>query len=233
MNSTEITRQEIASIIVSCLGDKITIPENERDYVDAIEDFMKSDQDRQDDILKVYIAGIVTGRPDKTFGAWDTATRAEAATMVLRLIDESKRKPAKPIERPEYFLDPEIVVEENPSPGMPVYFYIKINNYKYYTDEYEFKLDFINYPQLNEREQNFGGWHKIVINQWRNYQHLRDNSGRMYTLYNKFYTTRELEKDLKIEPGMEIQFRITVKRGSETRTYERTAIVPNIEFTGY
>jgi len=233
MNSTEITRQEIASIIVSCLGDKITIPENRRDYIDAIEDFMDSSENRHDDILKVYIAGIVTGRPDKTFGAWDTATRAEAATMVLRLIDESKRKPAKPIERPEYFLDPVISIEE-PSPGMPHYFHIYIKNYKYYTDEYEFKIDFINYPQLNEIEQSWmGEWTKIVINQWWSYKHLRDNAGCMYTLNRTWYTTRENKKTFKIEPGMEIQFRITVKRGTETRTYDRTVVVPDIEFIGY
>ncbi|HHV99153.1 MAG TPA: S-layer homology domain-containing protein [Clostridiaceae bacterium] len=230
MNSTEITRQEIASIIVKCLGDEATIPENRRDYVDTIEDFYDSSQERKDDILKAYISGIVTGRPDRTFGAWDTATRAEAATMVLRLIDKTKRKPAKPIERPEYFLDPVIVVENNSEPWMPHYFYIYIKNYKYYTDEYEFKIDFINYPQLNELEQYWGGYFTIVINQWWNYQHLRDNAGCMYTLNRKRYTTREHENTFKIEPGMEIQFRITVKRGSEVRTYDRTAIVPDIDF---
>ncbi|HHV99152.1 MAG TPA: S-layer homology domain-containing protein [Clostridiaceae bacterium] len=230
MNSIAITRQEIASIIVSCLEDEVTIPENDRDYVDAIEDFMHSHQDRHDDILKAYISGIITCRPDKTFGAWDFATRAEAATMVLRLIDKTKRIPGKPIERPEYFLDPVIVVENNSEPWMPHYFYIYIKNYKYFTDEYEFKIDFINYPQLNEREEYWGGYFTIVINQWWSYQHLRNNSGRMYTLYNKGYTTREHEKTLKIEPGTEIQFRITVKRGSEVRTYDRTAIVPDIDF---
>jgi len=230
LNSWKITREEIARMVSRCLGDEVTIPENKRDYIDMIEDFMKSDQKKQDDILKVYISGIVTGRPDRTFGARDTATRAEAATMVLRLIDETKRKPAKPIERPEYFLDPVVVVENNADPWMPHYFYIYIKNYKYYTDEYEFKIDFINYPQLNEREEYWGGYFTIVINQWWSYQHLRDNSGRMYTLYNKGYTTREHEKALKIEPGTEIQFRITVKRGSEVRTYDRTAIVPDIDF---
>ncbi len=230
MNTAQITRQEIASIIVACLGDEITLPENKRDYIDTIDDFFDSHWSRHDDILKAYISGIVTGRPDKTFGAWDYSTRAEAATMVLRLIDRSKRKPAKPIERPEYFLDPVIVVENNTDPGMPHYFYIYIKNYKYYTDEYEFKIDFINYPQLNEREEYWGGYFTIVINQWWSYQHLRDNAGCMYTLYNSRYTTREYEKELKIEPGMEIKFRISVKRGSEIRTYDRTAIVPDVEF---
>jgi hypothetical protein len=224
-----IMRGEIARMIVRCMEEEIEITDRMA-YIDTIEDFVAIYPEHQDYVLKAYISGIVCGHSDGRFGARDTATRAEAAAMILRFIDQSKRIPAKPLVKPDYFLDPEIVVEENTNLALPRYFSIKIKNYKLYSDDYQFKIDFTNYPQLNEIEQNFGGWHKIVINQWWNYTYLRGNSGSIYTLFNDNYTTRENEKTFKIEPGMKIEFTISVKRGSEIRTYNRTAIVPDVKF---
>lgn len=42
-------------------------------------------------ILKTYAAGLITGYPDGTFRPEGTLTRAEAATVIRRLIDESAR----------------------------------------------------------------------------------------------------------------------------------------------
>jgi len=225
-----ITREEIARMIVRCLDEEVKIPENRRDYTDIIEDWYYRTPHMEDYILKAYIAGIVTGHTDGTFGAKNTATRAEAATMILRLIDKSKRIPAKPLVKPDYFLDPEIVVENNSDTAYPIYFNIKIKNYKLYSDDYQFKIEFTNYPQLNVREQYYGGWYTIDITEWWSYKDLRDNSGIMYTLFKNRYTTRKNEETFKIEPGMKIEFTITIKRGSEVRTYKRSAVVPDIEF---
>jgi hypothetical protein len=42
-------------------------------------------------VAQVYTKGIVTGYPDGSFGGNRQATRAEASTMVVRLIENSHR----------------------------------------------------------------------------------------------------------------------------------------------
>jgi len=224
-----IMRGEIARMIIRCLDEEVEITDRDA-YIDTIEDFVAIYPEHQDYVLKAYISGIVAGHSDGRFGARDYATRAEAAAMILRFIDKSKRIPAKPLVKPDYFPDPEIVVENNTDTALPEYLTIKIKNYKLYSDDYQFKIEFTNYPQLNVREQYYGGWYTIDITNWWDYSRLRGNSGIMYTLFNDRYTTRENAKTFKIEPGMKIEFTITVKRGSEVRTYKRSAVVPDIEF---
>jgi hypothetical protein len=43
------------------------------------------------EILKVYAGGLIAGYPDKTFRPAGTLTRAEAATVIWRLMNEDKR----------------------------------------------------------------------------------------------------------------------------------------------
>jgi hypothetical protein len=57
------------------------------------------------DITKAYATGILTGYPDKTFKQEKTLSRAEAAIVIHRLVDDSKR------------VVPGAVVETEPSTG--------------------------------------------------------------------------------------------------------------------
>lgn len=89
-----ITRAEIARMISRVLKDT---PENIEVLKNQITDFNQISREFQNDIAKVYAAGIITGYTDGSFGAEKTATRAEASTMLVRLLNPDKRKVPKVI----------------------------------------------------------------------------------------------------------------------------------------
>ena len=83
-----ITRGEIARIIARAMTD---YPDNLHDYKSLIKDYESIDTTLRDYILKVYAKGIVGGNPDGTFKANNNATRAEAATMIVKYLEPTKR----------------------------------------------------------------------------------------------------------------------------------------------
>jgi hypothetical protein len=60
-------------------------------YTSKITDFASIPESYQPYVAQVYAKGIVTGYPEGSFGGGRQATRAEAATMVVRLIDHIYR----------------------------------------------------------------------------------------------------------------------------------------------
>lgn len=84
----KITRAHMALIISSILGD-VTI-EDYDEIQKGITDITYQ-TDYEYDITKAYAKGILTGYSDDTFRPEKTLTRAEAATVIYRLVDESKR----------------------------------------------------------------------------------------------------------------------------------------------
>jgi S-layer homology domain. len=85
----QITRAHMALIISSILGDvKIG---NYDEIQKGITDITYKTA-YEYDITKAYAMGILTGYTDKTFKPSKTLTRAEAATVIYRLVDESKRE---------------------------------------------------------------------------------------------------------------------------------------------
>lgn len=85
----QITRGDMALIISSILGDmKI---ENYDELQKSIKD-VNYQTKHEYDITKAYAAGILTGYPDSTFRPDLTLSRAESATVIYRLVDESKRE---------------------------------------------------------------------------------------------------------------------------------------------
>ena len=84
----QITRGDMALIISSILGDvKI---ENYDEIQKEITDITYQTK-HEYDITKAYATGILTGYTDNTFRPEKTLTRAESATVIFRLVDESKR----------------------------------------------------------------------------------------------------------------------------------------------
>jgi len=83
-----ITRAEITLMISSArpnlkpYSDTSTMPFN---------DISDLDSKYAEATLKVYMAGIITGYPDSTFRPNALATRAEAATLLMRMHDSSRR----------------------------------------------------------------------------------------------------------------------------------------------
>ncbi len=96
----KITRAHMALIISSILGDV---------KIDGYDEIQKGitdityETEYEYDITKAYATGILTGYTDSTFKPDKTLSRAEAATVIYRLVDESKRilPGAKPVIKPE------------------------------------------------------------------------------------------------------------------------------------
>lgn len=86
--NNQITRSHMALIISSILGG------TKIDNYDKLQSSLKdvnSDTKYDYDIIKAYATGIITGYEDSTFKPEKTLTRAESATVIYRLIDQSKR----------------------------------------------------------------------------------------------------------------------------------------------
>jgi len=96
-----ISRYEMARIISNTLSYKgETIPTNISEYKTLISDFNKIPTKLQGEtnvkslsecVLESYVKGIVTGYPNGSFQGIQTLTRAEASTVIIRVLDESKR----------------------------------------------------------------------------------------------------------------------------------------------
>lgn len=84
----EIPRSDMALIISSILGDMDI--QNYDEIQKGIKDVTYSTE-HEYDITKSYAVGILTGYTDHTFRPDQTLSRAESATVINRLADESKR----------------------------------------------------------------------------------------------------------------------------------------------
>ncbi|QIB69322.1 S-layer homology domain-containing protein [Aminipila butyrica] len=83
-----IPRSDMALITSSILGDiKIENYDKLENSLTDVNSTVKNDYD----IIKSYASGIITGYEDNTFKPENTLTRAESATVIYRLTDESKR----------------------------------------------------------------------------------------------------------------------------------------------
>ena len=89
-----INRQEMAKIMAR--GAQFVLKEAQEDktstFTSKITDYNATPEAYRPYVAQVYAKGIVTGYPDGSFGGSKQATRAEAATMVVRLIDPVYRE---------------------------------------------------------------------------------------------------------------------------------------------
>lgn len=88
LNST-ITRGQMARMISRAMSETFT---DLSDYEKQITDVTTIPADQKDPVIKMYRAGIITGYPDGSFKAKNTATRAEASTLLMRFLDKSLRQ---------------------------------------------------------------------------------------------------------------------------------------------
>lgn len=98
----QITRGEMAKITVRALDEDYR--EDLDKYSVLIKDFKDFTAEEADYILKIYSKGIVSGCPDGTYKPAESATRATAAMIILKILDTSLRN--KPI------IEEEVVEEE-------------------------------------------------------------------------------------------------------------------------
>lgn len=86
-------RQNMAKV-VSRTMDKIfheNIVENTEEYTDRITDWEDTCSVCKPDVAQAYAKGVIAGMPDGSFAGRSFATRAEAITMIVRLIDKDYR----------------------------------------------------------------------------------------------------------------------------------------------
>lgn len=82
---TKITREEMASMVSKAAAYKnVTVPEQQ---LAVMSDFESIAEWAQDDVNNAVILGIISGFEDGTFRPKETATRAQAATMLSMLYD--------------------------------------------------------------------------------------------------------------------------------------------------
>lgn len=93
-----ITRNEMAKMTANALDYLGESHVSDRNlFRSQIKDFDKISKEYQDYVLKSYSKGIITGYPDGTFKGNQGLTRAEASTVIIRVIEKDERKaPTKP-----------------------------------------------------------------------------------------------------------------------------------------
>lgn len=87
-----MTRGEMSKLINRALGEKEDIPSLYKDqYKHYIKDFDKIAESDKEAILNVYSLGIISGYPDRSFGADNTLSRGEASIIIYRVLLPSER----------------------------------------------------------------------------------------------------------------------------------------------
>lgn len=90
-----ITREEAAKIIMQALATTEELPSVEQinKYIFKVPDYTKIADKYKQHALYAYATGMITGDPKGNFNPKDNLTRAEAATIIMRLLDKALRKP--------------------------------------------------------------------------------------------------------------------------------------------
>ncbi|WP_026895953.1 S-layer homology domain-containing protein [Clostridiisalibacter paucivorans] len=104
-----ITRAEMARMIARAMEEE---PENWGKYKNNIADFEQISTEYREYVLRVYAAGIVKGLPGGTFSPQKTASRAEASTMLVKLLDTDEREIPEVVEEPKIVIDGEEIAVE-------------------------------------------------------------------------------------------------------------------------
>lgn len=88
-----ITRQSMVSITMNAISLNEERPSTEFDQFVAndIKDFIEICDRAKQNVLDAYKMGVVTGYTDKTFRGWNFTNRAEATTLISKIINPSLR----------------------------------------------------------------------------------------------------------------------------------------------
>lgn len=86
-----ITREEMARIVIKKEGEK-SVKKDYKIFEYYIPDYKEIKKENRDYVLKAYKEGIITGYSNREFNPKGKVSRAEATSVIMRLMDESKRK---------------------------------------------------------------------------------------------------------------------------------------------
>ena len=155
-----IIRQNMAKV-VSRTMEKVFKEEKVADtsaYISKIVDWDGTCRLCKDDIAQAYAKGVIVGMPDGSFAGLKNATRAEATTMIVRLIDSSYR--VKVIgnvvfnEKTDITVDGRMKAEKSKN-----YMDITLENLEFYKENEKYYVK-CTFPEL---PQGFENWLTIGI----------------------------------------------------------------------
>lgn len=241
-----IERGEMARIVVRTLKEE-----------ESAGDTKFSDDNNIPNELKGYIKkanelGIINGYTDESFKYDGQATRAEASTMISKMLEIMENgKVSEPAEKPETlveeekedkedivkkdgFVEPVFEVRYEETGWGSNYFSIYILNKDEYTKSgHEYKAKFVctNYPELNTiYGRDFygdGGWIKQDGKYWK------DISEHAFWALRRVHRI-EANNDSKfnVEQGMKIELTITIKDETtgKQKDYYETVVVKKVDW---
>ncbi len=88
--SDTMTRAEMAGIVARAIEDEVD--DSWSSYDLYVNDYNTIGVAFREGVLKSYQLGVITGYPDGDFKPYNGATRAEAATMIIRMLYSNRRK---------------------------------------------------------------------------------------------------------------------------------------------
>lgn len=239
-----MTRVELAKIIVRAIDEEY--PSNMNEYSKQITDYNTINDKDNEYVLKAYVKGIITGYTDGTFKPNNSVTRAEASTMLVRLLEPSKRiiptleetKKEEPKPKDETFIEPKIYVHYFTQKYVAHHFSFLIENYEDYEGgvEHTFVTECISHPEINlvyarDLYGNFMDKKIDKIEQQKRVSPKFSGGDSFYNLSAK-YTWKPVNGTFNIQEGDLMKYKVTVSNGTTTKEYIVEATFNDREFYG-
>jgi hypothetical protein len=182
-----ITREEAAKVIVNALATKEQLPSEEEinKYITKVPDYLKIADKYKKHVLYAYAIGMITGDSKGNFNPKNNLTRAEAATIIMKLLDKSLRKPIS-LEAISIIL-PELLESDEEVWGRKDIY--DFTSYGYYTIK-DGNILFQEPPTLNDYELNTDLNPDIREQVYKATKVLMDDSHYVDTKYANFGKTK-------------------------------------------
>lgn len=123
--TADITREQMASIVVNALSLSETRPSNVMDQyvINDLKDYHLVSDHYKQNVIDSYKFGIITGYPDGTFNPSALAKRSEASKVLVTMMKSEERKPYENVEAKSTMM-PEIYIDDHGEDAvrmMPMY----------------------------------------------------------------------------------------------------------------
>jgi hypothetical protein len=211
-------RQNMAKVVSRTL-DKIfheSIVENTDEFTNKITDWETTCGVCKPDIAQAYAKGIICGIPDGSFMGSAFATRDEATTMIVRLIDSSYR--VKMIGKIPYNEKTDLLTDGRmKSEKSKNYMDITLENLRFYKENGKYYVS-CTFPELPD---GFENWLTITTQAKENKPSFGLTTGFTLIEENKIPSTGTFVRELSLSSPSELDF-IIIKIGVEAKNHSNT-----------